>query len=83
HQARVNPEYLMAELLYSGLTRLTQEMKAEADLALSWQASEDLTQWTFTLRPNLKFSDGSPLTAADVVASLQALLDPKNASPAL
>ena len=83
HQVRVNPEYLVAELLYSGLTRLTQEMKAEADLAQSWQASADLKQWTFTLRPNLKFSDGTPLTSADVVASLQALLDPKNASPAL
>lgn len=83
HQVRVNPEYLVAELLYCGLTRLTQEMKAEADLAQSWQASADLTQWTFTLRPDLKFSDGTPLTSADVVASLQALLDPKNASPAL
>lgn len=83
HQVRVNPEYLVAELLYSGLTRLTQAMKAEADLAQSWQPNDDLTQWTFTLRPDLRFSDGSPLTAADVVASLQALLDPKNASPAL
>ncbi|BAN97240.1 family 5 extracellular solute-binding protein [Plautia stali symbiont] len=83
HQVRVNPEYLVAELLYSGLTRLTHAMKAEADLAQSWQPSDDLTQWTFTLRPDLRFSDGSPLTAADVVASLQALLDPKNASPAL
>ncbi|MDF7662152.1 ABC transporter substrate-binding protein [Erwiniaceae bacterium L1_54_6] len=80
-QARVNPEYLVAELLYSGLTRLTQDMKAEADLAQSWQPSADLKQWTFTLRPNLRFSDGSSLTSADVVASLQAILDPKNASP--
>ncbi|MGB9095307.1 ABC transporter substrate-binding protein [Erwinia sp.] len=80
-QARVNPEYLLSELLYSGLTRLTQQMKAEADLAESWQASADLTEWTFKLRSGLKFSDGSPLTAKDVVASIQAILDPKNASP--
>lgn len=83
HQVRVNPEYLVAELLYSGLTRLNQAMKAEADLAESWQASQDLKTWTFTLRPGLKFSDGSALTAADVVASFEALLDPENASPAL
>ncbi|WP_230492749.1 ABC transporter substrate-binding protein [Martelella alba] len=83
HQVRVNPEYLVAELLYSGLTRLTPAMKAEGDLAQSWQASADLQQWTFMLRPNLKFSDGSPLTSADVVASLRAILDPKNTSPAL
>lgn len=82
-QARVNPEYLLAELLYSGLTRLTQEMKAEPDLAASWQPNADLTQWTFTLRPDLKFNDGTPLTAGDVVASLSAILDPKNASPGM
>ncbi len=80
-QARVNPEYLLAELLYSGLTRLTQDMQAESDLAQSWQASDDLTRWTFTLRDNLKFSDGTPCTAGDVVASLEAVLDGKNASP--
>lgn len=83
HQVRVNPEYMVAELLYSGLTRLNQAMKAEADLAQSWQPSADLKTWTFHLRPNLKFSDGSTLTSTDVVASFEALLDPKNASPAL
>lgn len=83
HQARVNPDYLLAELLYSGLTRLAPNMKAEPDLAASWQANAELTEWTFTLRDGLKFSDGSPLTAADVVASLEAILDPKNASPGM
>jgi len=79
-QARVNPEYLVAELLYSGLTRLTQQMQAEADLAQSWKANDTLNQWTFILRPSLRFHDGSPCTASDVVASLQAVLDSKNAS---
>lgn len=36
-----------------------------------YTTSKDGKLWTFTLRPNLKFSDGSPVTAADAVASLQ------------
>ncbi len=78
---RVNPEYLVAELLYSGLTRLTETMTAEPDLAASWSANEDLTEWTFRLRPDLVFHDGSPCTAKDVAASFAAILDPKMASP--
>jgi len=80
---RVNPEYLVAELLYSGLTRLGLNMAAEPDLAHAWSYSPDLTEWTFSLRDGLVFHDGSPCTADDVVASFEAILDPKTASPAL
>ncbi|MCP4560731.1 MAG: ABC transporter substrate-binding protein [Bosea sp.] len=79
---RVNPEYLVAELLYSGLTRLKPDMSAEPDLAESWTNSADLTEWTFALRKGLTFHDGSPCTAADVVATFEAILDAKTASPA-
>ena len=80
--ARVNPEYLITELLYSNLTRLKPDMAVEPDLALSWQHAAGLTEWTFKLRPNVSFHDGSPLTADDVVATFKAILDPKTASPA-
>ncbi len=79
-KTRVNPEYLVAELLYSGLTRLRPDMKVEADLAESWTANDDLTEWTFKLRSNLKFHDGSACSAKDVAASLLAILDPNNAA---
>ncbi|WBY03562.1 ABC transporter substrate-binding protein [Ramlibacter tataouinensis] len=36
-----------------------------------YTSSKDGKQWSFTLRPNLKFADGSPVRAADVVASMQ------------
>ena len=78
---RVNPEYLVSELLYSGLTRLAFEMTAAPDLALSWSANEALTEWVFTLRPGIAFHDGTPCTAKDVVASFVAIMDPKTASP--
>jgi peptide/nickel transport system substrate-binding protein len=79
---RVNPEYLVAELLYSGLTRLKVDMSAEPDLAESWTNSTDLTEWIFVLRKGVTFHDGSPCAAADVVATFEAILDAKTASPA-
>ncbi|MGN6777990.1 ABC transporter substrate-binding protein [Rhizobium sp.] len=80
---RVNPEYMVTELLYSNLTRLKVDMSVEPDLAESWSANDSLTEWTFKLRSGVKFHDGSPLTANDVVQSFKAIRDPKNASPAL
>jgi peptide/nickel transport system substrate-binding protein len=79
--ARVNPEYLVTELLYSNLTRLKPDMTIEPDLAISWEPNAALTEWTFKLRPGVTFHDGSPLTANDVVATINAILDPKTASP--
>ncbi|WP_316233623.1 ABC transporter substrate-binding protein [Bradyrhizobium sp. SZCCHNPS2010] len=78
---RVNPEYLVTELLYSNLTRLKPDMTVEPDLALSWHADAGLFEWTFKLRPNVTFHDGTALTADDVVATFKAILDPKTASP--
>ncbi len=79
---RVNPEYMVSELLYSALTRLGVDMSVEPDLATSWTGSPDLTEWTFVLRKDVKFHDGSAMTAKDVVATFEAILDAKTASPA-
>jgi peptide/nickel transport system substrate-binding protein len=81
-RTRVNPEHMVAELCYSNLTTLTTDMKPLPDLATSWSSSADFTEWTFKLRSGVKFSDGSPCTAKDVVATYVAILDPKTASPA-
>ncbi|WSH68357.1 ABC transporter substrate-binding protein (plasmid) [Rhizobium ruizarguesonis] len=78
---RVNPEYLVTELLYSNLTRLKVDMSVESDLAESWSANDALTEWTFKLRKGVAFHDGSAFTAKDVVATFKAILDPATASP--
>lgn len=55
-------------LIYDGLITengLTAEL--EPALAESWEISEDKRRITFTLRPNLKWSDGEPFTADDIV----------------
>lgn len=54
----------------------------KAQLASSWAQSADKLSWTFTLRPGLKFSNGQPLTATDVVATFDAILSPSSQSPA-
>jgi peptide/nickel transport system substrate-binding protein len=78
---RVNPEYLVTELLYSNLTRLKVDMSVEPDLAESWTPNDGLTEWTFKLRKGVTFHDGSPFTAKDVVATFKTILDPATASP--
>jgi peptide/nickel transport system substrate-binding protein len=52
-------------------------------LALSWRPNATGTVWTFKLRPGVKFHDGSPMTADDVVYTFQQQVEPKNASNAL
>ncbi len=54
--------------------------RVEPELAESWQISDAGRLITFQLRPGLKFSDGTPLTAADVAHALDRALDPKAGS---
>ena len=46
------------------------------DLAESWTVSADRLTYTFKLRPNILFHDGSPLTSADVKASYERIIHP-------
>ena len=61
------------------VNRLTQQ--PEPELAESWSISKDATRIVFQLRRNVKFPDGSPFTADDVVQSFERLLDPALHSP--
>ena len=61
------------------VNRLTQQPQAE--IAKSWKLSPDGKRITFVLRPGLKFSDGTPFSADDVVYTMQQLLDPNLHSP--
>jgi peptide/nickel transport system substrate-binding protein len=58
-------------------------LRLEPMLASKWTPNHDGSVWTFTLRPNVKFHNGQPLTADDVVYTFQQLANPKNASNAL
>lgn len=49
--------------------------------AASWEQHADFTEWTFRLRPEGKWSDGTPLTAGDFVFAYQRMLQPELAAP--
>src|SRR5258706_517357 len=61
---------------YEGLTRYTRDYKIEPCLAVSWKALSD-THWRFSLRKGVKFHDGSPFTADDVVFSFGRIKQPQ------
>lgn len=70
------------DLLYSGLVKLNGQNQVVPDLAAALPTvSADHLTYTFTLRPNLKFSDGTPVVAADFVFSLTRALSKAEASP--
>ena len=52
-------------------------------LAESWTPNQDGSVWTFKIRKGVKFHNGATMTAEDVVATIDRLADPKNASNAL
>jgi oligopeptide transport system substrate-binding protein len=68
--------------LYAGLTRLDERGEAYPSLASGWEVSDDGLTYTFTVRDDLAFSDGSPLDAEDVRRSWLRLLDPATGSTA-
>jgi peptide/nickel transport system substrate-binding protein len=69
-------EYPVIDMAYSGLTRIGPDSQPMPDLAESWEASPDATEFTFNLRQGVNFHDGTPATASDVIATYEAILNP-------
>jgi oligopeptide transport system substrate-binding protein len=70
----------VAKDLFEGLTSYGQDGSVVPGLAESWTVSPDGKTWTFRLREGLRFSDGAPITSADVIFSVRRLLAPATAS---
>jgi peptide/nickel transport system substrate-binding protein len=70
------PSRSVFDRLFADLIHINrQTLKTEPSLASSWTVSSDGLEYTLKLRPNLKFSDGHPCTADDVVFSFAVYLD--------
>src|SRR6185312_4005488 len=68
------------QMVFTGLVQLNDKMQVVPQLASSWNESPDGLTWTFHLKPNLKFSDGTPLTSHDVIYSIDRALQPATKS---
>src|SRR5213076_1507162 len=69
-------------MLADTLVGLDYDMKTIAPgLADSWSVSEDGKTYTFKLRQDVKFCDGKPMKAEDVVYSVKRWIDPETKSP--
>jgi oligopeptide transport system substrate-binding protein len=82
HHAETLGEVFLAKSLYETLvTRSGRTGVLSPALAESWVHDEEFQVFTFTLREDARWSDGSPVTADDVRASWLALLDPALEAP--
>ncbi|MFJ2973249.1 ABC transporter substrate-binding protein [Kluyvera sp. NPDC087067] len=80
HKVESDVEFNIISDLFDGLVAIKPDGTIEPRLAQSWE-NKDNTVWTFHLRPGIVWSDGSAITAQDIVWSWQRLVTPATGSP--
>jgi len=70
------PDQDLSQLIYSGLMRAEPDGRYIPDLAENYQISADGTAYTFHIRRNAAFQDGTPVTAADVLYTVSLAQNP-------
>lgn len=73
--AFLTESYIVFDLILSPLVTEGQTGEYVGSLAEEWTHSDDGLTWTFTLRDNIKWHDGTPLTADDVAWSINAVIN--------
>jgi peptide/nickel transport system substrate-binding protein len=68
-------------LLYSSLIRYDARGIPQPELAESWGISQDGTVYNFTLRPEVTWHDGEPVTSEDIAFTVETLRDPDSPLP--
>ncbi|MGY4800793.1 ABC transporter substrate-binding protein [Teichococcus aerofrigidensis] len=64
------PTLIVGGKIFQGLLRYSSKLEPLPELAKSWEISPDGLEYTFHLQENVKFHDGQPMTAEDVVFSI-------------
>jgi peptide/nickel transport system substrate-binding protein len=68
------PTNMVAGNIYESLLRLNDKLEPQPSLAKSWEISADARTYTFRLQENVKWHDGKPFNADDVVFTLDKFL---------
>lgn len=71
----------VAGYIYNGLVKYDKDLRIIGDLAESWDFSRDRLSITFHLRKNVRWHDGKPFTARDVLYTYKVIVDPKTPTP--
>lgn len=71
----------LCALIFSGLTRFNSQGEVEPDLAQGWETSLDGLTYVFHLRTGVRWHDGAPFTADDVIFTIGLLQDPDYPGP--
>lgn len=74
------PEMQVIRDLFEGLVNQSEKGDIIPGVATQWKSDDNRT-WTFNLRDNAQWADGSPVTAQDFVYSWRRLVDPDTISP--
>lgn len=77
HLSSAYSTFQVLENVYDTIVQPGPDLTMEPALATEWTTSDDSLTWTFTLRDDVVFHNGRPLTAADVVYSLERIRDPE------
>ncbi len=75
--------YTAMMMIYPQLVQYNAAFEFEGDWAESWTTSDDGKDWTFKLRPDTKWSDGEPLTAADAAWTINTTVKYKDDATAV
>lgn len=73
--------YEIAGLVYDGLLKYDKDLKLIGNLAKSWQISPDGLTITFKLKEGIKWHDGHPFSAKDVLFTYKLMVDPNTPTP--
>ena len=81
HYAVSYADHLAVNALHLGLTTYNEKGELIPGLAESWIVSDDARTYTFTLKPDVSWSNGQPITGDDIVSGIRRALNPDSPTP--